>query len=107
MKSIEKQHKLALIIVLVFVLLISGVWLNVAFSQEQLSPEIQAIQKEAGRIQGELRHLGAIVTMHQERMNGLNTEIKQLQDKYDVLVRQQQMDKMRAEAEKTKTPEKK
>ncbi len=71
------------------------------------TPEMQAIQEKWNRVQDELNHLNAIVALHQGRIKVLNSELKGFQDRFDVLFRQQQMDKKRVETEKGKVPEKK
>ncbi len=99
--------------------------LNNGWAQEQPipTPEMQAIQEKWTRVQDELNHLNPIVTLHQGRIKVLNSELKGFQDRFDVLFRQQQMEKKRAEmemermrgeetrkrteAEKAKAPEKK
>ncbi len=125
MKAPEKNHTLIAFIGLILLLLAGWVYVEVAFSQEQpvSTPEMQAIQEKWTRVQDELNHLNAIVALHQGRIKVLNSELKGFQDRFDVLFRQQQMEKKRAEmemermraeeakkraeAEKVKAPEKK
>ncbi len=112
-------------IILIFTLLIGWVYVELVFSQEQPTPtpEMQAVQEKWTKVQDELTHLNAIVALHQGRIKVLNSELKGFQDRFDVLFRQQQMEKKRAEmemermraeetrkrieAEKVKSPEKK
>ncbi len=114
MKPIEKQHKLILVIFFVFFSLLLWVGLRVAFSQEQLSPDIQALQNQVDLIQGELNYLNAEMTMKSERMKSQMMFRDQLKAQITNMQRQAQMEKARAEearkkieSEKTKVPEKK
>jgi len=112
MKPIEKQHVLVLTIFFIIFSLLLCIVMKVAFSQEQPSPEIQAIQTQVDLIQGELNYLNAQITMTSERMKSQMMFRDQLKAQIANMQRQAQTEKMRAEevrkkAETEKVKEKK
>ncbi len=92
-------QQLAIILALTVILLVIVTTPGRAQEQPVLSPEMQTIQERWTKVQDVLKHLNAIVDLHQGMIKVLNSELKGFQDQFNTLARQQQMEKKRAEME--------